>query len=128
MKGEITLLYYFLGAFKVTALTWMQHLKFEHSPFKLGVNQSRFEKLQGEDSLNVTLNGRSHQQQPWGAQRRPSWSTSLRELSVFVSFWSTTVPFPLSKNETTHRKTKYSLQPLRLLDLLHYCMVQCAKL
>lgn len=38
----------------------MQHLKFEHSSFKLGVNQSRFENLQWEDSLNVALNGRSH--------------------------------------------------------------------
>lgn len=67
-------------------------LKLEHSPYKLGGGHCRFEKLWGKNSLNATVNGRSHYNKSpepliWGLfDHSPSESYLSLSLSPFFFF------------------------------------------
>lgn len=115
-KKKHKLLHYFLGALEVTVLAWMLRLKFKHSPYKLGGSHCRFEKLWGKNSLNATLNGRSHYNKSpepliWGlfdhspSESYPSLSLSFADICV-----SPTLFHSLTQSQTAHsRSTLHNL-------------------
>lgn len=131
IQGKKQLLHYFLGALKVTALAWMLRLKFEHSPYKLGGGHCRFEKLWGKNSLNATLNGRSHYNKSaepliWGLFDH-SPSESYPSLSLFCWYLRLSLSVSLSCSEPnrTHSQTAlYNLWCSYICCTIARCSVQ----
>lgn len=108
----------------------MLRLKFEHSPYKLGGSHCRFEKLWGENSLNATLNGRSHYNKSpepliWGLfDHSPSESYPSLSLFLFCRYLCLSHSVSLSRSEPNCTQSKRFVQPLVLLHLLRHCTVQ----
>lgn len=135
-KNSRKLLHYFLGALEVTTVAWMLRLekkKIEHSPYKLGGSHCRFEKLWGKNSLNATLNGRSHYNKSpepliWGLfDHSPSECYPSLSLVLFYRYLCLSHSVSLSHSEPNCTQSKRFVQPLMLLHLIHYCTVQRAE-